>query len=797
MNINYKEINNALIICPNNYKDRILESFNTEKIIADVNFMNIEDYKKNYLFDYDVSAINYLTKDGLTPENAKEILNNIYYVEDKSYNNQKLDKLVEYKKKLQNKGFLITNDIFKQYIKTKNVYVLGYGELSEHDKSLICGKQVNIIEDEIIDKKYTINTFNDISEEVEFVYNSIYDLLEKGIDINHIYVMNAGSDYSAYLKRFNSYYKFSIETKDESYIVGTTLAQEFLEMLETHTKEEIYNYLSEKNNEIANKLINILNKYVEFDLKEIKDLIVNDVKKTKIKNKYTNIVKNANLFDCFKKDDYIFLMGFNDNISLFSKDVDYITDNIKPLVNLETTEETNKRNKNNFIKYISNIENLVISYSKNSPFNQYNKQFILNDENCDYKHSNGSYDYSNELNKAKYTQKLDTLRKFDSIEEGTDKLNNLYGKNNYLSYNNKFKGLSDIQIENIINQINLNKKNKKDKLSLSYSTMNSFFECNFKYYLDTVLMLKEPFGNYYTKLGTVCHGVLKDLYNDKSFDFEKSWNNQIELEEKKENANIFEDESEKYFVSRIKEELRNDINIVRKQKQESLLNETMCERYFEHEVTDKINFIGFIDKLMFKKTNNETLASVVDYKTSRSIEIDKDIMKYGLSLQLPSYLYLIKHSKDFDKEVRFAGLYIQHLINYNRNYIDEDSSLSKSKNDSMKLDGISSIDPDRMKSLDLTLQASNKSENIKGISINKDGSLKKSQKLYSDEQFEELSNIVENSIKTAGEAILKGDFTINPKEIDGENKSCGYCKYAEICYKRNSDLKYIFTKEEQ
>ena len=77
-----------------------------------------------------------------------------------------------------------------------------------------------------------------------------------------------------------------------------------------------------------------------------------------------------------------------------------------------------------------------------------------------------------------------------------------------------------------------------------------------------------------------------------------------------------------------------------------------CENYFDYEVTERINFIGFIDKLMYKELDDEIIASVVDYKTNKNIEIDKDIMKYGLSLQLPSYLYLIKHSKDFTKEVK-------------------------------------------------------------------------------------------------------------------------------------------------
>lgn len=790
----FDELKDALIICPNDFKNKLLESFSNDKKIYDIKFLTLEEYKRNYYFDYDIKAIKELTNSGLSPSNAKEILSNLYYVEDKKYNNEKLDKLVEYKKLLDSKNLLIYNKLFKQYLLTRNVIVLGYGKLNSFDSSIISGKTVQIIENEEKQRKYTINSFNDIEEEVEFVYNSIYDLLEKGIDINNIYVMNASNDYNAYFKRFNKYYGFNIEEKPQTKLIGTKLAEDVIDMLDTRSKEDIYDYLSDQESVVANKLIAIINKYAEFELNEVKQLIINDIKNSSFKEEYNNIIKNIKIFSCINNDDYVFFIGFNDLTPTMNRDTDYITDNIKSLVNIPTTEELNELRKENFKSYISTINNLTLSYCKNSPFNTYNKQILFNNDNCEYIENKNNKYYSQDLNKAKYSDKLDKLRKFNFNSNDIDKLYNTYGKNNYLSYNNKFNGLSDKQIDNITKQIH--NKDTND-LTLSYSSMNSFCECNFKYYLDNVLKIKEPFGNYYTKLGTVCHGVLEELYEDKEFDFEKAWNHQIEKEESKENKNIFEDECEKHFVEKIKNELRQDIEIVKTQKTNSLLDNQKCENNFSFKVEDRINFIGFIDKVMYKEADNEIIASVVDYKTSKSIEIDKDIMKFGLSLQLPSYLYLMKHSKEFDKTIKFAGLYIQHIINYDNKYKDEETLLSDIKAESMKLDGISSVDVGRMQASDLSLTTGQKSLNIKGITVNKDGSLRKSAKLYTDEQFDELSNIVENSIKSAGNAILKGDFSINPKEINGENKSCAYCKYAPICYKRASDLVYLETDEQE
>lgn len=790
MNLDINELKDTLIICPNDYKDKLLESFSNEKKIIDVSFMTLSEYEKNYNFDYDIEAIRYLTKDGLSVENAKEILNNICYVEDKVYDNTKLDKLVEYKKNLNNKGLLIYNELFKSYLNTKNIVVLGYGKLNNYDLSIIKGKTVKIILEEENRKKYSIKEFSNIEEEVENLYNSIFDLLEKGIDINKIYVTNVSQDYEPYFNRFNSYYGFEIKYNTNSYIIGTRLAETFIEMLDTKNKEEIYEFLSNQENEISSRLIVILNKYAKYNITDVKELIISDIKNIKINHAYDNVVNCTNIMSQYNDDEYVFVLGFNDSIPTMNKDVDYITDNIKHLINLPTTEEINEIKKENLINHISNIKYLYLSYSKNSPFNVYNKQVLLSNDQCEYINIKNGFDYSDKLNKTKYIDKLDKLRKFNDNDSNLAELKNTYGRNNYLSYDNKFKGLSDKQTENITKQIN-----RKDELTLSYSSMNNFFECNFKYYLDSVLKIKEPFGTYYTKLGTVCHGVLEELYNNSNFNFEDAWKNEIKKEEEKENAPIFDDESDKYFVNRIKEELKKDIEIVKQQKQNSQLDKEKCENNFTINVDDKVNFTGFIDKVMYKETDDEILASIVDYKTNRTIEIDKDIMKYGLSLQLPSYLFLMKYAKNFNKEIKFAGFYIQHIINYDNKY-NQDKTLDEIKADSMKLDGISSDNSDRLMAADLSLVSGNKSENIRGIAINKDGSLRKSSKLYSDEQFEELINIVENSIKTAGKAILKGDFTINPKQINKENKSCTYCKYAAICYKRPNDLVFL-DKEEQ
>ena len=52
----------------------------------------------------------------------------------------------------------------------------------------------------------------------------------------------------------------------------------------------------------------------------------------------------------------------------------------------------------------------------------------------------------------------------------------------------------------------------------------------------------------------------------------------------------------------------------------------------------------------------------------------------------------------------------------------------------------------------------------------------------------------ENLINKTVDSIIEADFTINPKVIDGENVSCKFCEYRDICFRREKDIVYINKK---
>ena len=776
-----EKLDHSLLICPQEYKNRILEALYEEKMVCDVKFMTLEEYRKKYYFDHDIRAVRYLMDShSLSIANAREILENLIYVEaDRTYGNDKLDQLVAYRKQLDELGLLIYDPLFLPSIKGRMVLVMGYGKLGQEDEKIIDGQIEGY---ELIEKKYRISCFEDIEEEVAHLFEEVYDLLEKGTDINDIHVLNGNGDYESYFRRFNAYYGFSIAYPCQDALIGCRLSLDLLEKIGECDRKEIYDWLSSLEDPLAEKLIGIINRYPEYELEDVKDLIIDDLENTKIDSTvYRDAVNCSELFHCFSDKDHVFLLGFNDSFPVLRRDIAYITDDLAPVVGKDRTEEANALTRENVRAYLSSIKDLRISYCRKSPFKNYEISNLFDAGEYELIETERRYDHNDSLNRVRLAYMLDDLNRYGDHDQDLDLLYNMYPDEDHYSYDNRFSGLNERQLAGI------------GKIRLSYSSMDKFYKCAFAYYIENILGLNSYEDTFYTMTGTLCHEVLKDLFNEDAFDFDRSW--EKNLKALNERGTSFADAKEAFFAERIKEELREDVRIILEQKAKTALDQQLCEKDFNIRVSDRLIFKGFIDKVMYKELDDQIIVDVVDYKTGSSAAIKEKLMDFGLSLQLPSYMYLLRKDDPFGKRISYGGFYLQHLISNDRRF-DEERDLEEIKKDSMKLEGFSSSDMERMRYCDRTLYLGS-SEIIKGLKVKKDGSFHSSSKTKSDAQMDEMIANVERKVDEAGKRIFAGDFRIDPKQIDGVNESCGYCPYASLCYKRYSDLCYLSSRQEE
>ena len=80
------------------------------------------------------------------------------------------------------------------------------------------------------------------------------------------------------------------------------------------------------------------------------------------------------------------------------------------------------------------------------------------------------------------------------------------------------------------------------------------------------------------------------------------------------------------------------------------------------------------------------------------------------------------------------------------------------------------------------------SEVIKSLVKTKDG-FRSYSKLLTKNEMNKLYSLVDEKINEARDGILNADFEINPKRIGFENISCKYCKYKDICFMNNNNIK--------
>src|SRR5699024_23455 len=98
------------------------------------------------------------------------------------------------------------------------------------------------------------------------------------------------------------------------------------------------------------------------------------------------------------------------------------------------------------------------------------------------------------------------------------------------------------------------------------------------------------------------------------------------------------------------------------------------------ELSEKIKVKGIIDKIMSYQKDGITYHALVDYKTGNT-DISLKHLKYGFSMQLPFYLFLLMHTKKQDYE-QVVGFYLQKCLQYNL-HTKHGESLEKQKKDSL------------------------------------------------------------------------------------------------------------------
>lgn len=743
-------------------KMRLLIVLSKEKRFNNNKFYSFRKLKKKLIFDYNNKTIEYvMNKYNVNINIAKIYLENLYFLKDLEDNKVKF--LNALKKDLDENNLLIYNKEFRKYLENKDITVYNKSKLSKEEKRILEGLNIRIENNLNNNYEPSIYEAENIEEEVEYVIRSIKELLCKNVDINNIKII-ASKEYNKYLDYFCDLFGLPINIASDNTFYGTKIASKFLELYDNYEIDEIIDKLSDEEN--INDLITIVNKSVLVDDKYArKEFIINDLKTSKVKGVlYKNAIEIGSLDDYYSSDDYVYLIGCNKGI--FPKvynDDNFLSDKILDELDLDTSVEKNKlENKKNF-EFIRNIPNLVITYNLFDGEKVKYPSNIIEELKVDVKkiEIDRRISYSKSLSNLSYAKDLDNLYKYN--DEG--KYLKMYQKNlniPYKEYNNTYFKVDKALLKDSL----------ESGITLSYTSLEMYNECSFKYFLNSIMKLNIFENTFKIVVGKIVHHIL-EIGLDKKLDIDLEISNFIK------DLDFSFGPKELFYLHKITKEIEFLLDYLEEQKKHSKLNEYL----FEEEISiDKsydgidITFKGVIDKVMMTKYNDKEVIAVIDYKTGDK-NIKLDTLEYGINIQLPIYLYLLKKSSRFKNSV-IAGFYIEKVLNNCLN-IDKNKSLETLKKENLRLQGYTNSNKTIISLLDDNYLDS---KMIKGLRFKNDGSFYSTSKVLSDEEMDKLIIVVDEIIDKVIKSIVNGDYEINPKVIKGKNIACEYCKFKDICY---------------
>lgn len=746
---------NDLVITGN--KKEILDYLDIENKLLNIKIITKQEFIDSYFGRVDTRALYYLIKKyNYKFDIAKMYLDNYLFNEDLA-------------KELEENNLIIRTPLFKNNISRIVIF--------DVDIEPFLMKEIEkynhiILKSESKNKTPKLYQFDTLEQEVDYVATRVVELI-KGVDINKIFVVCNDKSYLNQIKRIFNLYNIPINLGIKKNIYGTMSVKKFLKYLKS-TNNISLSLEKLHQDEIYNSIVDICNKYQFTDLdNHIIYAIEEELKQATIPYKMLKDAVNIIDFEQMSDNDaYYFIMSFNEGIvPVTIKDEDYLSDEKKQSIGLFTSYDLNKLEKERVINKITSFDNVIITYKNTYKAQEYYPSSLIEELNLSVeKEINENYGYSNKSNKLKLASMLDDFIKFNTTHKDLSLLFYNYKTLDYLKYDNKFKSIDKDKFRNYIN----------NKITLSYSSLDNFYHCSFRFFLSNILKLDKYEETFMIYVGTLFHDILSQAFID-GFDFEKSFNEYIK--EKEFSA------KEEFFITRLKNRLANVIDIIKKQNEKTELTQELYEQKVtiaKHDEID-VNFVGIIDKVKYSEFDNKKNVAVIDYKTGNP-HIELNNLEYGLSMQLPIYLYLLKYL--FTEDINVAGFYLQKVV-HDEIPFQLGKDYNAEVNKLYRLEGYSNDNIEILERFDSEYE---NSQTIKGMKMSSKGFYSYA-KVLNDKQIDAMASLIDQKIDDAIKMIKNAEFNINPKVIDNVNIGCEYCKFKDICFKKEEDLVNLKSRD--
>ena len=322
-----------------------------------------------------------------------------------------------------------------------------------------------------------------------------------------------------------------------------------------------------------------------------------------------------------------------------------------------------------------------------------------------------------------------------------------------------------------------------EEFETSITRMERFAVCAFSHFLTYGLGLREreEYDFQAADLGNVCHRALERF----SYKVEREAGDWLKLTEEKRkqyveesveeaiadygNSILYSSSRNAYLIVRMKRMLEKTVWALTKQLAAGDFKPSAYELRFAN---------GKIDRVDTCEDGDCVYVKVIDYKTG-SKSFDVTALYHGLQLQLMVYMdaaLQLEQKKHPEKEILPAGVFYYRiqdpLIDRPKEGEEQESILKE-----LKPDGMISLEKEVLEHLDHCMVGES---SVIPVKYNKNGSLSKSSKAASAQDFYLMMKYAVNKVEEIRQKILSGDVKVNPYRR-GTETSCDYCSYRQIC----------------
>ena len=327
-----------------------------------------------------------------------------------------------------------------------------------------------------------------------------------------------------------------------------------------------------------------------------------------------------------------------------------------------------------------------------------------------------------------------------------------------------------------------------EKFEDSITRIERFSSCAFAHFLTYGLRLKErqEYDFQAVDLGNICHGAL-ERFSGKLEKEEKDWTTLSEDERKAYidesveeavtdygNSVLYSSARNEYMIVRIKRMLERTVWALTRQLKAGDFRPSAYEMRFRGGKIDRIDTCVDGDKVYVK---------VVDYKTGKKA-FDVTALYHGLQLQLMVYLDAavgLEEKRHPGQEVIPAGVFYYRiedpLVDKRQKTEDSGEEIQEDILKELKPDGVINCKDEVLSHLDRRMEGESL---VVPVKYNKNGSLSKTSKAVSEEEFAVMIQHAVGKVKSVHELILKGEVEPRPYR-NGQETGCDYCGYRNIC----------------